>query len=60
MDTSRMLSEVLARVGPDDAAQIRAGADGVADHVGADGSLAVPSLARVALLSAAERVAGCA
>ena len=50
MDTSRMLSEVLARVGPDDAAEIRAGAERrLADHVGRDGSLAVPSLARVAL-----------
>ena len=49
-DTSRMLSEVLAGVGPDEAAEIRAGAERrLADHVGADGSLAVPSLARVAL-----------
>jgi hypothetical protein len=45
-----MLSEVLGRVGPDDTAEIRAGAERrLADHVGPDGSLAVPSLARVAL-----------
>ena len=49
-DTSRMLSEVLAGVGPDEAEAIRAGAERrLADHVAADGSLAVPSLARVAL-----------
>ncbi len=49
-DTSRMLSETLAAVGPDDAEAIRAGAERrLEGYVGADGSLAVPSLARVAL-----------
>jgi SAM-dependent methyltransferase len=49
-DTSRMLSEVLAGVGQDEAEAIRAGAERrLADYVAADGSLAVPSLARVAL-----------
>ena len=50
IDTSRMLSEVLPRVGPDD----RADSDGCGTAArrptsGRDGSLAVPSLARVAL-----------
>ena len=38
VDTSRMLPDVLAPVGPDDAAEIRDGAERrLADHVGADG-----------------------
>lgn len=49
-DTSRMLSDVLARVGPDEADRIRAGAERrLAAYVDQDGALAVPSLARVAL-----------
>ena len=49
-DTSRMLSDVLARASADEAVRIRAGAERrLAPYVAGDGSLAVPSLARVAL-----------
>lgn len=49
-DTSRMLANVLARVGPDEARALRDGAERrLARWVHADGSVAVPGVARVAL-----------
>lgn len=49
-DTSRMLSTLLERVGSEDARAVRDGAERrLARWVGADGSVAVPGLARVAL-----------
>lgn len=49
-DMSRMLSTLLQRLSPDEAAAVRRGAEArLAGHVQPDGSLAVPSLARVAL-----------
>jgi SAM-dependent methyltransferase len=49
-DTSRILGQVLQRVGPDDRERIRTGAERrLASYVAEDGSVAVPSLARVAL-----------
>ena len=49
-DTSRMLSQLVERVTPDEAAAVRAGAERRLErYVQDDGSLAVPSLARVAL-----------
>lgn len=53
-DTSRMLSLVLARVEGDDAARLRRAAETrLAPHVGTDGSVEAPGLARVVLASAA-------
>lgn len=49
-DTSRMLSQLLERITPDDAAAVRAGAERRLERfVQPDGSLAVPGVARVAL-----------
>jgi hypothetical protein len=49
-DTSRMLSTLLDRIGPEDARAVRDGAEGrLARWVGPDGAVAVPGLARVAL-----------
>ena len=49
-DMSRMLATLLQRLSPDEAAAVRRGAESrLAPHVQPDGSLAVPSLARVAL-----------
>ena len=49
-DMSRMLSTLLQRLSPDEAAAVRRGAESrLAPHLQPDGSLAVPSLARVAL-----------
>jgi SAM-dependent methyltransferase len=49
-DTSRMLATLLARLSPDEAQAVRDGAERrLADHVGPDGSLVVPGVARVAL-----------
>lgn len=49
-DTSRMLSTLLDRVGPEDARAVRDGAERrLARWVGSDGSVAVPGLARVVL-----------
>jgi SAM-dependent methyltransferase len=49
-DTSRMLSQLLKRLTPDEADAVRAGAERrLEGYVRQDGSLAVPSLARVAL-----------
>ena len=53
-DTSRMLTQVLERVGPADGARIRTGAERrLAEYVASDGSVAVPGLARVALATRA-------
>lgn len=49
-DTSRMLSTLLERLEPTDAQAVRQGAERrLAQWVGADGSLAVPGIARVVL-----------
>ena len=49
-DTSRVLSTLLQRLGPEDADAVREGAERrLAEWVGADGTVAVPGLARVAL-----------
>jgi SAM-dependent methyltransferase len=49
-DTSRMLSTLLERLGPDEAQAVRDGAERrLGAWVGADGSVAVPGVARVAL-----------
>lgn len=51
-DTSRMLSTLLDRIGPDDARAVREGAERrLARWIEPDGSLVVPGLARVALAS---------
>ena len=49
-DTSRMLSQLVERITPDEAAAVRAGAERRLErYVQDDGTLAVPGLARVAL-----------
>jgi SAM-dependent methyltransferase len=49
-DTSRMLSTLLDRLGPEEAQEVREGAERrLARWVADDGAVAVPSLARVAL-----------
>jgi hypothetical protein len=49
-DTSRMLSQLVERLTPEQAAAVRAGAERRLERfVGDDGTLAVPGLARVAL-----------
>ena len=49
-DTSRMLSTLLDRVGPDEAQAVREGSERrLAEWVAPDGSVAVPGVARVAL-----------
>lgn len=49
-DTSRMLAMLLDRLGPDDAQALREGAERrLAPWVEADGSVAVPGVARIAL-----------
>lgn len=49
-DTSRMLSTLLERVGPEDARAVRQGSERrLARWVAADGSVTVPGLARVAV-----------
>lgn len=49
-DTSRMLSQLVERIAPDEAAAVRAGAERRLErYVQEDGSLAVPGVARVAL-----------
>jgi len=51
-DTSRMLTQLLEAVGPDDRERIRVGAERrLVHYLQPDGSLAVPSVARVALAS---------
>jgi SAM-dependent methyltransferase len=48
-DTSRMLSQLVERITPDEAAAVRAGAERRLErYVQQDGSLAVPGVARVA------------
>jgi hypothetical protein len=50
LDTSRMLSTLLERLGPDDVRAVRAGAERrLAAWVAEDGAVAVPSLARIAV-----------
>jgi hypothetical protein len=49
-DTSRMLSTLLERLSPDEAQAVREGAERRLDAwIGANGSVAVPGIARVAL-----------
>jgi SAM-dependent methyltransferase len=52
-DTSRMLSTLLARISPADAAALRTRAESLLEeHVAIDGSVAVPGLARIVVATA--------